>query len=161
MGGLILIAAGALAGYVESHKLAVRVEQVEACLRFLSAAQTEIRFAALPVEQIVQRHGGELEFLRICGENCNQGGRFSAAWDMGVTSGTKGRGFLAEDIALLRGFGNGFGASDVDGQLSHCTLYTELIGDRLKNAREEKNRKSKLYQLLGIFSGMAAALVLC
>lgn len=146
---------------MESHKLTERVEQLEAFLRFLSAAQTEIRFAALPVEQIVQRHGGELEFLRICAANCSQGGYFSAAWGASVDSGTKGRGFRSGDIDLLRGFGEGFGTSDVEGQLSHCTLYGELVNENLKNAREEKTRKSRLYQVLGVFSGMVAALVLC
>lgn len=160
-GALILIAAGTLAGYVESHKLTERVRQLEAFLRFLSAAQTEIRFSGLPVERIVQRHGTELEFLRICGETCAQGGFFTSAWQAGVARGTKGRGLLSEDVALLNGFGEGFGASDVDGQLAHCALYTQLIGERLKNAREEKEKKSKLYQMLGIFSGMVAALVLC
>lgn len=161
MGALILIAAGTLAGYMESHRLTVRVQQLEAFLRFLSAAQTEIRFAALPVEQIVQRHGRDMEFLRICAKNCEQGGRFSAVWDESVSTGAKGSGLLAGDIELLRSFGKGFGASDVEGQLSHCELYSQLIGENLKNAREEKSRKSKLYQILGIFSGMAAALVLC
>jgi len=161
MGALILIAVGTLVGYVESHRLAMRVKQLEAFLRFLSAAQTEIRFAALPVEQIVQRHGGEMEFLKICGERCKSGGSFLSAWDFGIRSGTKDSGFLAGDINLLQGFGNGFGASDMEGQLSHCALYSDLINESLKNAREEKNRKSKLYQILGIFSGMATALLLC
>jgi len=40
-------------------------------------------------------------------------------------------------------------------------MYYELVSDRLKNAREEKTGKSKLYQMLGVFSGMAAALLLC
>ena len=137
------------------------MELLEAFLRFLSAAQTEIRFASLPVEQIVQRHGGELEFLRICANNFKQGGHFFTVWNASVDAGTKGQGLLAGDIELLRGFGQGFGASDVDGQLSHCSLYSDLISENLKNAREEKNRKSRLYQILGIFSGMAAALVLC
>ncbi len=146
---------------MESHRLTERVEQLEAFLRFLSAAQTEIRFAALPVEQIVQRHGGELEFLRICAKNCSQEGHFAAVWDASVDAGTKGRGFLSGDIELLRGFGKGFGTSDVEGQISHCTLYGELVNENLKNAREEKKRKSRLYQILGTFSGMVAALVLC
>ncbi len=146
---------------MESHKLAMRVEQLEAFLRFISAAQTEIRFSALPVEQIVQKHGENLEFLRLCGENCREGCSFITAWKSGVNAGAKGKGFNEKDITLLHDFGSEFGASDTDGQLSHCSLYYELVSDRLKNAREEKTRKSKLYQMLGVFSGMAAALLLC
>ena len=146
---------------MESHRLAVRVEQLETFLRFVSAAQTEIRFSALPVEQIVQKHGDDLEFLKLCGENCKNGYGFMDAWKAGVNAGAKENGFNKKDIALLQDFGSEFGASDTDGQLSHCALYYELVSDRLKNAREEKARKSKLYQMLGVFSGMAAALLLC
>jgi Stage III sporulation protein AB (spore_III_AB). len=145
---------------MESHRLAARAEQLEAFLRFLSRAQTEIRFAALPVEQIVQRHGGELDFLRVCARSCTRGEPFSAAWEESVGKGAGGQGFLPGDVDLLRDFGRGFGASDVEGQLSHCALYTELIGERLKTAREDRDRKSKLYQMLGIFGGIAAALLL-
>lgn len=139
----------------------MRVESLESVLQFISAAQTEIRFSALPVEQIIQRHGNDLKFLRICGEECQKGSSFSTAWLTGIREATKDHGLKEKDIALLRSFGSGFGASDTEGQLSHCSLYYELISDGLKNAREEKTRKSKLYLMLGVFSGMAAALLLC
>lgn len=151
---------GTLAGYMESHKLSKRVEQLEAFLRFLSAAQTEIRFAALPVEEIVQRHCGDVEFLKLCGQKCEGGKSFLTAWEEGVRFGTKGCGFTESDLSLFYRFGEGFGASDTEGQLSHCGLYSELVGENLKNAREDKRQKSKLYQVLGVFSGMAAALLI-
>ncbi|HHV32107.1 MAG TPA: stage III sporulation protein AB [Clostridiales bacterium] len=161
IGALMLIAAGTLAGIMESRRLAVRVDQLEAFLRFLSRAQTEIRFAALPVEQIVQRHGGELQFLKRCASGCSGGMPFTVAWQDSVNAAAKEKSFLPGDIDLLRSFGEGFGASDVEGQISHCELYTELIGERLKNARDEKEKKSKLYLTLGVFGGLVAALVLC
>lgn len=151
---------GTLAGYMESRKLYIRVEQLEAFLRFLSAAQTEIRFAALPVEEIVQRHCNDVDFLKLCSRECNKGKSFLSAWEEGVRLGTKGCGFTKSDMSLFYRFGEGFGASDTEGQLCHCNLYSELIGVNLKNARDEKQRKSKLYQVLGVFSGIAAALLL-
>lgn len=161
MGTLLLIAAGALAGYMESHRLEMRVERLEEFLRFLSSAQTEIRFSALPVEQIVQRHGGDLEFLQRCGDCFQKGVDFMSAWQAGVNSCAKNSGFNERDMELLKGFGRGFGVSDTDGQLSHCALYCELTAQSLKDAKEEKERKSRLYQMFGVFSGMAAALLLC
>ncbi|WP_255575714.1 stage III sporulation protein AB [Caproiciproducens faecalis] len=146
---------------MESHRLAMRVEQLERFLRFVSCAQTEIRFSALPVEQIVQRHGGDLEFLRKCGESFQKCGDFQSAWRSGVGSCARSSGFNERDTKLLEGFGSGFGVSDIDGQLSHCALYYELTTQNLKEARGEKERKSRLYQMFGVFSGMAAALLLC
>ena len=130
-------------------------------MRFLTAAQTEIRYSAADVAEIVQRHGSGLAFLRQCAQHCREGEDFHTAWREGVRAGTKGTGLTEKDILLLRDFGEGFGASDVEGQLSHCRMYTELLADRLEHARDEKSRKGKLYLILGSFSGVAAALFLC
>ena len=88
-------------------------------------------------------------------------GGFPYRLEEGVRTGAKGTGLTEEDQTLLRDFGSGFGASDVEGQLSHCRLYAELFQDRLERARQEKARKGKLYLMLGSFSGIAVALFLC
>ncbi|BFK84368.1 stage III sporulation protein AB [Anaeromassilibacillus sp. Marseille-P3371] len=161
LGILLLIAAGTIAGYVQSHRLSQRVQQLEEMLRFLNAAQTEIRYSAASVAEIVQRHGRSLAFLQECAAHCEEGEDFHTAWKKGVQAGSKGTGLTEADRLLLSDFGDGFGASDVEGQLSHCRLYTELFSDRLENARSEKTRKGKLYLMLGSFSGIAVALFLC
>lgn len=153
--------AGTLAGYMESHKLTRRVERLSAFVRFLSAAQTEIRFSALPVEQIVRRHGKELPFLAQCARLCGEGEDFGNAWAQAVDCDAAREGFLKKDAELLKNFGAGFGASDTEGQLSHCGLYLTLFESSLRSARKDEERKSKLYLMLGICSGAVAALVLC
>ncbi|MFR8529634.1 stage III sporulation protein AB [Anaeromassilibacillus sp. An250] len=161
LGILLLIAAGTIAGYVQSHRLSQRVAQLEEMLRFLNAAQTEIRYSAASVVEIIQRHGSSLAFLQQCAARYKAGEDFHTAWEEGVRTGAKGTGLTEEDQTLLRDFGSGFGASDVEGQLSHCRLYAELFQDRLERARQEKARKGKLYLMLGSFSGIAVALFLC
>ncbi|WP_411655900.1 hypothetical protein [Anaeromassilibacillus sp. SJQ-1] len=76
LGILLLIAAGTIAGYVQSHRLSQRVQQLEEMLRFLNAAQTEIRYSAASVAEIVQRHGRSLAFLQECAAHCEEGGGF-------------------------------------------------------------------------------------
>ena len=160
-GAILLIAAGAFAGSMESHRLTVRVRKLEAFLRFLSSAKTEIRYSAMPVAGIVEKHGGELSFLSACAERCADGEDWPAAWSAAVNEKAGIEGFFSKDLELLRGFGADFGASDTEGQLSHCSLYADLTAAALEGAKEDRNRKSKLYQMLGIFAGMAAALLLC
>lgn len=157
----MLIAAGTIAGYVQSHRLSQRVAQLEGMLRFLNAAQTEIRYSAASVVEIIQRHGSSLAFLQQCAARCKAGADFHTAWEEGLRMEANGMGLTESDRSLLHDFGDGFGASDVDGQLSHCRLYAELFQDRLESARQEKARKGKLYLMLGSFSGVAVALFLC
>lgn len=146
---------------MESHKLALRVERLEAFLRFLSAAQTEIRYSASPVEQIVRKHGGDFDFLSACADYCSSGETFTGAWTKAVKTTAVNEGFIEKDLTLLQGFGAEFGASDTDGQISHCRLYSDLVTANLKTAKEEQSRKSKLYLMLGIFAGISASLLLC
>ena len=138
-----------------------RVERLSAFVRFLSAAQTEIRFSALPVEQIVRRHSGELPFLERCARLCGEGTDFGNAWTEAVNCEALKEGFLKKDAELLKNFGSGFGASDTEGQLSHCGLYSSLFESSLKVAKEDEEKKSKLYLVLGICCGAAAALMFC
>ena len=161
MTGIIIVAAACvLAGYMESRRLGTRVKELEKFMAFLSAAKTEIRYSAVPVERIVAKHGKELKFLALCGTYCAAGERFHDAWLHGVEAGTAGTGLNAKDLDYIRDFGGGFGATDLEGQLAHCQLYLEFIGGALAEAKEEKAQKSRLYLMLGIFGGLAAALLL-
>ena len=160
LGILAVAAASAMAGYMESRKLGIRVTQLEKFLAFLSAAKTEIRYSAMPVERIVEKHGSGLKFLVLCTGYCAQGEVFRDAWERGLKEGTAGSGLTQQDIDYIRSFGLGFGATDVEGQLSHCQLYFNFLSDALMEAKKEKEQKSKLYFMLGIFGGIAAALLL-
>ena len=134
---------------------------MESFLLFLSAAKTEIRYSAVPVMQVVERHEEDLRFMRECVRQCENGSGFNTAWKDAVLTCAKSDGFAAQDAELLLSFGEEFGASDTDGQISHMELYSELFGTSLKSAREERTRKSKLYLMLGVFAGLTSALLLC
>ena len=147
-------------GYMESHKLAVRVEKLEAFLRFLSSARAEIRYSSMPVESILQAHGEGISFFS-CLQGVTAGSSWNEAWDNAVSHHAREEGFFQKDLELLKGFGAGFGSSDTEGQLAHFSLYETLAASALNEAKEERNRKSKLYLMLGVFGGLAAAILLC
>ena len=44
--------------------------------------------------------------------------------------------------------------------MSHLQLYRELTAARLKEASGDREKKGRLYRQLGIFGGIALALVL-
>ena len=155
-----MIGAGFLAGYMESHKLAVRVEKLEAFLRFLSSAKAEIRYSSMPVESILRTHGEGISFFSLL-DGVPAGNSWNKAWNDAVQCHAREEGFFQKDLELLKGFGEGFGSSDTEGQLAHFSLYETLATSALNEAKEEHGRKSKLYLMLGVFGGMAAAILLC
>lgn len=158
LGLLLVAAAGSFAGLQASLKLGRREKNLELFSRFVQNAETEIQFSGLPVADVVERHGGELSFLRRCTELCREGMDFSGAWDQAVHEDS---GFSGEDASLLLEFGKGFGATDVQGQAAHCRLTLELTRQRLQDAREERRQKARLYRMLGVLGGIGAALFFC
>ena len=146
---------------MESHKLSVRVEKLAAFLQFLSAAKAEIRYSSIPVWSVVEKHGQNLSFLKLCCEKSSGGESWRQAWESSVREEAQSEGFSKSDLELLRGFGAGFGASDTEGQLAHFGLYAGLVAEALENAKQDRSRKSRLYLMLGSFGGIVAALLLC
>ena len=69
-------------------------------------------------------------------------------------------GLFADDCALLRGFADGIGRSDVDGELRHCGEYRKAIDDHLQQAREELRVKGRLFMTVGVCGGLLTALLL-
>lgn len=155
-----MIAAGFLAGYMESHKLTVRVEKLEAFLRFLSSSRAEIRYSSMPVESILKLHGEGISFFSGL-QGAGGSGNWKEMWQQAVAEHAAGEGFSRKDIDLLNGFGTGFGSSDTESQVAHFKLYETLTATAVSEARAERDRKAKLYLMLGVFGGMAAAILLC
>ena len=126
-------------------------------------AETTIRYCAAPLSSLVSQAAEsypELPFLRGCEKGLRTGRDFPAAWQHGIKTCEKGQGLKKEDFDLLFSFGKGLGVTDVEGQVAHCALYLELTEERYLQAKEEKGKKGKLYFMLGVLSGIAAALFL-
>ncbi len=74
--------------------------------------------------------------------------------------GTKGCGLQKKDVQMISDFGIALGSTDLAGQAAHCQLMAQLLENQLETARQEKGKKAKLYSMLGIFFGVAMALVI-
>lgn len=160
----MIILAGAAAGYVQSRKLSMRVSFLEQCVRLVSALETEIRYNAGSIGELMKKHIQDSPyhtFLKGCVQSLQRGSPFEKAWSGCVEALPSEYGLLEEDRAALGEFGKGLGVSDIDGQIAHCKLYLGVFRDRLKDAKAEKEKKGKLYFMLGTFLGAGIALLLC
>ena len=92
-------------------------------------------------------------------QKIQEGNSFFESWRQGVGKLSKDNGLLKGDIELLLDLGKGLGISDLEGQLSHLKLNSELTKLRLEEARECKVKKGKLYQMLGLSLGITTALL--
>ena len=153
--GLLLLAAACTAvGLAESRKLGERAAYLEGFLRFLTQAEAEIRYGMMPVREVVFSCRSQMELLDFCASKLAAGVPFPSAWRQSAER------FGGEDTQFLLDFGKGLGSTDLEGQLAHLQLYRKLAESRLKEARANRDQKGKLYRQLGVYGGIALALVL-
>ena len=152
-----------MGGYAASRKLSLRVEFYEKYIKFLSFLSTEIRYAAVPLPEIFEKYKDRLlvsDILEFCICEIHKGNTMDISWGNAVEN-IRGRyGLKPEDIDVIKGLGENLGVSDIEGQLSNCKLNIDMANTYLESAREEKKRKSKLYLMLGLFIGIAIALLI-
>ena len=159
-GILLLLITSATVGFIESYKLSLRVEQLERFLRFVTTVQSEIQFSSIPVRQLIAKHREDMKLLEFCHQYCEEQQDFPSAWRQATVKGTKGCGLQKKDVQMISDFGIALGSTDLAGQAAHCQLTAQLLENQLEMARQEKGKKAKLYSMLGIFFGVAMALVI-
>ena len=160
----MLILSGTIAGCMASRRLSMRVDFLNQYIKFISFCETQMRFSAIPIIEILKRQEcvqGISPFIKSCIKNMENGLPFSKAWEESLSKINKDTGLLVEDINLIKDFGLNLGESDVEGQLSHCELNIKLMNEILDSANENKQKKGRIYIMLGVFSGIAITLLMC
>ena len=64
-----------------------------------------------------------------------------------------------KDLAVIKNLGKGFGERDKKSQMIQFSIALEEIDVLLQEAIEEKKRKGKLYQTLGICMGILSVIL--
>ena len=95
-----------------------------------------------------------------CAAQCRAGAEFPSAWQQAVQTAARRGDVPPQGIRLLTEFGAGLGATDLSGQLAHCALYRQLCEEQRAASLEEKQKKSRMYVLLGAAAGLGLNLLL-
>lgn len=162
-GAFLLIASSTAMGFMISRKLSIRVRFLQQYLQFVSYIETEIRYAHRVLSEIVSGYKNETEFnnfLTQLRENLKLKPDFSAVWQEAVHKIPNSYGLLTQDKEIINTLGKELGTTDVEGQIALCDLNKGLVSALLEGAKEEKQRKSKLYFMLSSSFGLCAAIVL-
>lgn len=160
----MLIASSTALGYATSRKLSLRVRFLQQYLQFISYIKTEIRYTQRVLSEIINSYNdtkSEISgFLSQVQKNLKLEKSFAKAWQEAVESSADTYGLRKSEKDLVSKFGGGLGATDVRGQISLCEMYQKLIGTAIEVAKEEKEKRSKLYLMLGVSAGISIAIIL-
>ena len=120
---------------------------MERILLFFQQMEEEIRYAAIPIGEIITAHREDMAMLEFCRNRIQEGWSFPDAWNEAAAE--CGR-LTKEDRRYLQEFGTAFGSMDREGQIAACRLTKERLNYQLAQARKDAEQKAKLYRSLGV-----------
>lgn len=125
----------------------------------------EINYLLTPVEEIVlllslREELDDLFFIRECRKRIESGQDFRSAWNDSLTDFRNKRYLVSDDCVLLKEFGEKFGATDRQGQVSVCLMYLELFRDKIRLARTKREKYSDLFNGMGLLCGIGIVILL-
>lgn len=152
LGILLLLLTGTAIGVTGWLRLQRRVKALEEFRVLVRRFSQRIRYAAVPMTEL---------FCEIDGETQpNSGEEPREAFTKRLLSWGESAGLAVDDRALLQGFSDGVGRSDVEGELRFCAQYEQAIEEQLLQAREQLKIKGRLSLTAGICGGITAVLLL-
>ena len=151
IGLLLVIGTGSMLGLHKAGQLRHRVTWLAALEGLLRSMQTEIRYMAPPLEQLLgdlsmQPAYKVLDFLPAIGQAWNRAVAEACPWQ--------------EERQILLQLGCQLGNSDIDGQLGAIGLAAEQVHMLLNTARQQSLEKGKLCTAMGTLLGTLAAILL-
>ena len=162
-GSIIVVISGTLCGLYASKVLKNRVNFLEQYIMFLTQAKTMISYNAMSATEILSSVGSVpivSPMLDECIKYLSDGFSFSDSWHKAVNSAYEKKLFTSSDKPLIYSFGDTFGISDIDGEVTKTELHTALVSERLEKARQEFSSKCKIYRIVGMFCGVVIVLIL-
>lgn len=158
--GLILCSSTAI-GFLLSNNLRERIEELEMIKKLLLLLRGEIKYnhatlseAFHVIAKRIKKPYGTLLYKVSEKMDLLEGQTFSQIWEQCVEQELKESVLKREDREKLVSFGGQLGYLDMEMQLASIELYLEQTQEEIKAARESRQRNGRLYQALGVMSGI-------
>lgn len=164
IGGTMIVVCGALCGLHLSEKINRKTKFMEQYVIFLAQVKAMISYSGEDIGHIISDVGGVpmlREMLEECLSYMSGGEDFSSAWRFSAENALERGLIFREDMRLFKGFGDSFGSMGAEQESDKTELYKELAENRLEQLRNELSVKRRLYRVIGTFSGVMLAVILC
>ena len=164
VGGILIVVCGTLGGIYFSLRLKRKAEFFEQYIMFLMQVQTMISYGGMSIGEILRgiKSVPLTEPILLDTEKyMDNGEAIETAWKKAVDGNMKKLHLEKSDTEMLEYFGNSFGVSDREGELSKIKLHEELVRERWENLKNEMYAKCRVYRIVGMFCGVMTAVLIC
>lgn len=154
-----------LGGIYLASQQTQKVQAVKDILFMLSVTQTNLRYACLPISDLLRilcetEKLSSLGFVNECKASVEKGDAFPKAWKEAVENDYELCKLLGENKKYLFRFGAELGSTDIESQLGCCEYYEQIFQKELSAYEENEKKYSKLYPVLGLMLGISAAIII-
>ena len=153
-----------MAGQYAAYVMRMRVRLLEKAEVMVSMIRNEINYVALPSNDLIEalvkiEEFKELKFIDVCLRYMTDGFTFPEAWRKSLYDKRSVVFFRKSDIEVIEAFGERFGVTDAEGQISNCELCVGRLKTNLSEAKRDFDQYSKLACGLGFLSGLGIIIV--
>jgi len=147
---LLVVMCSTLVGFSVSNKLYKRKSILESFLLLIKNSATKIRYTNSTLATIFSDNFMDFNF--------DEETSFSSQWNEMLNEYNKI--LKTDDIKILRDFGSKLGTTDVLGEEKNIEMYLELLNEKINDASDCIQKKSKLYKTLGLSAGITVSILL-
>ena len=154
LAGILIVLCAVTAGSSVSARLKMREKELNIFLEALFALKNAAAYTAGDLYALLSlcRENAFLRRVWVLSENMDCTAAFKAAAHAFFT--------YRGDEALCAAFIDGFGKTDLDGQMAYFALHEGRVRSALLAAEQSLAQKGRLCVALGLFVGVSAALIL-
>ena len=167
IGSLFLLTSAASIGYLKAENLNERVRLLKGFKRMMLCLQGELRFHRAVLweafENVSKRLGNPFStFLEeiSCRLESKEYESFELLWEEMSQLFLRKEGFAKEDRALFELLGASLGYLDITMQSDSLNLVIQQTDEHIERAKEQLQKKGKLYQTMGITMGAFLVLLI-
>jgi len=167
IGSVFIITSTSVFGYLLGKEKTNRFLQLRTLKRILYQLRGEIQYGYTPLPEAMGSLGRRNEtvfsdfFLSIEEQLKNfEGNTFYSIWKRGIEDKLKATSLIKSDKVKLISLGENLGYLDQEMQIRTIDLYIEGLEEEIMIESKSMKEKIRLYQLLGVLSGIFVTIVM-
>ncbi len=158
----MIIAASAYIGIMIAKKYTNREQELKEIKNALNMFENKIKFTYEDIptvfEDISKKIQGNVGNIFKTASIKMQNMPAGDAWNYALEN--TGTSLKKEDIEIINGLGRMLGKTDLNGQISEIKLVNNFIDTQIEEAKQEREKNSKMYKTLGVIVGITIVIIL-
>ncbi|MDO5382608.1 MAG: stage III sporulation protein AB [Eubacteriales bacterium] len=162
LGSIVIIGTCSCYGYYKASCVKKRIEYLSEFIQILEVMKSNIGYSYMELPEIFNKLSDNVnskifkDMFKGLYEELNKTDmiNFGQAWNNGVKSLEKNNIFKPEEISAIKELDKITSYIDKDMQLTYIEMIKQELMLTVNNARDESSKKIRMYQILGVMTGM-------